>query len=140
MRPVKGGSVSVTHAPDPALSAAARRGPPGTGAPITSLRSRRSRPRALLALARPRQWVKNALVIAAPGAAGALGHDDVPGRVLVAAAAFCLISARISALTDGRDRHEDRCHPRKRFRPVAAGEIEPREAVGFGVVLMVCGL
>ena len=28
--------------------------------------------------ARPRQWVKNALVVAAPGAAGALGYDDVP--------------------------------------------------------------
>jgi decaprenyl-phosphate phosphoribosyltransferase len=93
-----------------------------------------------LALARPRQWVKNALVIAAAGAAGALGHDDVPGRVVVAAIAFCLISASIYALNDVRDRHEDRRHPRKRFRPVAAGEVEPREAVVFGIVLMLCGL
>jgi len=113
---------------------------PAQAAAVTPLPPSRTRPRALLALARPRQWVKNALVIAAPGAAGALGHDDVPGRVLVAAAAFCLISASIYALNDVRDRHEDRRHPRKRFRPVAAGEIEPREAVGFGVVLMVCGL
>ena len=31
----------------------------------------------------------------AAGAAGALGHDDVPGRVAFAAVAFCLLSAGI---------------------------------------------
>ena len=122
------------------MSAAAGRGRAGDATAIAPTRPARSRPRAKLALARPRQWVKNTLVIAAAGAAGALGHDDVPGRVLVAAIAFCLISAAIYALNDVRDRHEDRRHPRKRLRPVAAGEIEPREAVGFGIVLMVCGL
>lgn len=135
--------MSVRHAPDAIMPGAAGSAPPartGHGAAVTSLRPTRSRPRALVALARPRQWVKNALVIAAPGAAGALTHDDVPGRVVVAAIAFCLISASIYALNDVRDRHEDRRHPRKRFRPVAAGEIEPREAVGYGIVLMVCGL
>jgi decaprenyl-phosphate phosphoribosyltransferase len=102
--------------------------------------ARSGRKRALLTLARPRQWVKNVLVIAAPGAAGALGHDDVPVRVVVACIAFCLISAGIYALNDVRDRHEDRRHPRKRLRPVASGEVEPRDAVRFGVVSMACGL
>jgi decaprenyl-phosphate phosphoribosyltransferase len=132
--------VSVRHAPDPTLFAATGPPPPGAAAVITPIRPRRSRPRALLALARPRQWVKNALVIAAPGAAGALGHDDVPVRVVLAAIVFCLISASIYALNDVRDRHEDRRHPRKRFRPVAAGEVAPREAVVFGIVLMIAGL
>ena len=62
-------------------------------------------------------------MVAAAGAAGALGHDDVPGRVVFAAVAFCLISAGIYALNDVRDVEEDRLHPRKRFRPVAAGEL-----------------
>jgi decaprenyl-phosphate phosphoribosyltransferase len=132
--------VSVRHAPDPMMTAAAPTKQKEQAAVITPIRPSRSRPRALLALARPKQWVKNALVIAAPGAAGALGHDDVPVRVLVAAIAFCLISGSIYAINDVRDRHEDRRHPRKRFRPVAAGEIDPREAIGFGIVLMVCGL
>jgi decaprenyl-phosphate phosphoribosyltransferase len=131
--------VSVRHAPDP-MPAAARPTPPRTAAVVTPLRPARSRPRALLALARPRQWVKNALVIAAPGAAGALGHDDVPVRVVLAAIAFCLISGSIYALNDVRDRAEDRAHPRKRFRPVAAGEVAPAEAVVFGIVLMLSGL
>jgi decaprenyl-phosphate phosphoribosyltransferase len=102
--------------------------------------ARSGRPRALLALARPRQWLKNALVIAAPGAAGALAQDDVPARVVLACIAFCLISAGVYALNDVRDRHEDRRHPRKCLRPVAAGDVEPRDAVKFGLVSMACGL
>jgi decaprenyl-phosphate phosphoribosyltransferase len=101
---------------------------------------RRSRRQALVALARPRQWVKNALVIGAPGAAGALGYDDVPVRVLVTCAAFCLISAGIYALNDVRDRHEDSCHPRKWRRPVAAGELTPKDAAAHGLAWLVGGL
>lgn len=93
-----------------------------------------------MALVRPRQWIKNALVVAAPGAAGALGREDVPARVFVACAAFCLISAGIYALNDVRDRHEDRRHPRKRWRPVAAGEVSPGDAVVFGVMAIFGGL
>ncbi len=101
---------------------------------------RRGRAEALIALARPRQWVKNALVIGAPCAAGALGYDDVPVRVLVTCAAFCLLSAGIYALNDVRDRHEDRSHPRKWRRPVAAGDLTPKEAVAHGLAWILCGL
>jgi decaprenyl-phosphate phosphoribosyltransferase len=93
-----------------------------------------------VALARPRQWVKNALVVGAPGAAGALGSDDVPARVIVTCVAFCLLSAGIYAVNDVRDRHEDRCHPRKWSRPVAAGELAPQEAMAHGLGWIVCGL
>jgi decaprenyl-phosphate phosphoribosyltransferase len=89
---------------------------------------------------RPKQWVKNALVIAAAGAAGALGHDDTPGRVAVAFVAFCLLASGIYAINDVSDAEEDRRHPRKRFRPVAAGELDPRFAVGLGVSLLLAGL
>jgi decaprenyl-phosphate phosphoribosyltransferase len=89
---------------------------------------------------RPRQWVKNALVVAAAGAAGALGSDDVPERVAVACLAFCLLSSGIYAVNDVRDRHEDRHHPRKCRRPVAAGELDPGSALALGFVLMIVGL
>lgn len=95
---------------------------------------------AILVTARPRQWVKNALVIAAAGAAGALGHDDVPVRVGLAFVAFCLMSAGIYALNDSRDVAEDRLHPRKRYRPVAAGELEARDAVMIGTGWLLAGL
>jgi decaprenyl-phosphate phosphoribosyltransferase len=101
---------------------------------------RRSRPGAVIATMRPRQWIKNALVIAAAGAAGALGHDDTPGRVTVAFAAFCLLASGIYAINDVADAEEDRRHPRKRFRPVAAGELDPRFATGVGLSLLLAGL
>jgi decaprenyl-phosphate phosphoribosyltransferase len=95
---------------------------------------------AVLVTARPRQWIKNALVVAAAGAAGALGNDDVPGRVAFACIAFCFISAGIYALNDSRDVDEDRHHPRKRRRPVAAGELPVKDAVGLGLAWIISGL
>jgi len=89
---------------------------------------------------RPKQWIKNALVVAAAGAAGALGHDDTPGRVTVACVAFCLLASGIYAINDVSDAEEDRRHPRKRFRPVAAGELDPRFATGLGLSLLLAGL
>jgi decaprenyl-phosphate phosphoribosyltransferase len=92
--------------------------------------------RALVATMRPKQWIKNALVIAAPGAAGALGHDGVPIRVGLATVAFCLLASGIYAINDARDAQEDRLHPLKRHRPVAAGELDARTAITFGGWLM----
>ncbi len=105
-----------------------------------SLRAaRRTRPGAVLATMRPRQWVKNALVVAAPAAAGALGHDDTPARVTIACAAFCLLASGIYAINDVRDAEEDRRHPRKRFRPVASGDLDPRFATALGLSLLLAG-
>lgn len=131
-------------------SATAPSAAPPAGAPVsgTQLGSgltapctpRRSRPLAILVTARPRQWIKNLLVVAAAGAAGALGHDDVPVRVGLAFVAFCLLSAGIYAINDCRDVEEDRHHPRKRVRPVAAGELPAREAAAIGAVWLLAGL
>lgn len=89
---------------------------------------------------RPRQWTKNALVIGAAGAAGALGHDDVPVRVGLTCVAFCLLASGTYAINDVRDVEEDRRHPRKRTRPVAAGELGEPAAVALGGGLLVAGL
>lgn len=102
--------------------------------------SRRIRAGAVVATMRPRQWVKNALVIAAAVAAGALGHDDTTVRVIVACASFCLLASGIYAINDVRDAEEDRRHPRKCFRPVAAGDLDPRLAIGLGLSLLLAGL
>jgi len=113
---------------------------PNSAAMALDSGSRRGLVPAAVATMRPRQWLKNLLVIAAPVAAGALGHDDVPARVIVAFFAFCLLASGIYAINDVRDAAEDRLHPRKRFRAVAAGELDSRAAVGLGVLLMAAGL
>jgi decaprenyl-phosphate phosphoribosyltransferase len=112
------------------------------GHPAPALRQplRREPLAAAVVTLRPQQWIKNLLVIAAAGAAGALGHDDVPLRVGLALLAFCMLASGIYAINDVRDAAEDRRHPRKRFRPVAAGELSPRAAVALGSALMIGGV
>lgn len=104
------------------------------------IQPRRGRTHAAIVTIRPHQWIKNVLVIAAAGAAGALGRDDVPLRVGIAFLAFCLLASGAYAVNDVRDAAEDRLHPRKRLRPVAAGELDVRAAVLLGAALMVAGL
>jgi decaprenyl-phosphate phosphoribosyltransferase len=96
--------------------------------------------RAAVAVTRPRQWLKNGLILAAAGAAGALGRDDVPLRVGIACLAFCLISGGIYAVNDVRDRHEDRMHPRKCRRPVASGALRADIALLLGAALILIGV
>jgi decaprenyl-phosphate phosphoribosyltransferase len=126
------------YAPGGAGNAAGTVVPPATVAPVP-LR-RRGPLRAAIVTMRPKQWLKNVLVIAAAGAAGALSRDDVPVHVLLAFIAFCLIASGIYAINDVRDVEEDRLHPRKRFRPIAAGELSPRVALAMGIGLMAAGL
>lgn len=74
---------------------------------------------------RPKQWVKNVLVLAAPLAAGQLFAPAVLIPTLWAFLAFSLISASIYLINDIHDVDADRAHPTKRFRPIAAGELTP---------------
>jgi decaprenyl-phosphate phosphoribosyltransferase len=94
----------------------------------------------LVRSARPRQWVKNVLVIAAPLAAGQVADRRVLLGTLVALVCFSLVASSIYLINDVRDVAEDRRHPTKRFRPIAAGIVPPRLAVVLAVVLLAAGL
>ena len=72
---------------------------------------------------RPKQWVKNVLVLAAPLAAGRLFETGVLLASLWAFISFSLVSASIYLIKDSRDIEADRLHPKKQFRPIAAGEL-----------------
>jgi decaprenyl-phosphate phosphoribosyltransferase len=86
---------------------------------------------------RPRQWVKNGLVLAAPLAAGAILHRNVLGPTCIAFVLFCLASAGVYVVNDIHDIEEDRRHPRKRFRPIAAGVVPIPLAIAWGITLLV---
>ncbi len=87
---------------------------------------------------RPRQWVKNLLVLAAPVAA--LGRDvrfdahDIV-NVLIAFVTFSFAASCIYLVNDARDVEADRAHPTKRNRPIAAGVVPVTLAYGLAVVL-----
>jgi decaprenyl-phosphate phosphoribosyltransferase len=93
---------------------------------------------------RPRQWVKNLLVLAAP--LFALGGDvqydyrDVFIKVGIAFVAFSLAASSIYLINDARDVEADRQHPTKRFRPIAAGVVPVGLAYGLAVVLAAVAL
>lgn len=99
-----------------------------------------SRPMALLHAMRPRQWVKNALVAAAPLASGRLDEGDVLVATIAAIACFCAASSGIYLLNDVRDIEADRLHPRKRYRPIAAGFVSTRTALWAAGVLYVVAI
>jgi decaprenyl-phosphate phosphoribosyltransferase len=92
---------------------------------------------ALVKAARPRQWVKNVLVLAAPVAAGEVFVRSTAIGVVVAFAAFCLAASGIYLINDVRDVEDDRRHPKKRHRPIAAGTLPIPVAVAVGAVLLV---
>jgi len=93
----------------------------------------------LIKAARPRQWVKNLLVLIAPVAA--LGSDvnydwrEVAVNVSIAFVAFSLAASSIYLVNDARDVEADRAHPTKRNRPIAAGVVPVSLAYGLAVVL-----
>jgi decaprenyl-phosphate phosphoribosyltransferase len=97
-------------------------------------------PLALLRTARPRQWVKNVLVAAAPGAAGVLTHGDALLRTIVAFAAFTFAASGTYFINDALDVEADRRHPTKRRRPIAAGDVSVRTAHVVGVALIISGV
>ncbi len=99
-----------------------------------------SLPRALLREARPKQWVKNVLVFAAPGAAGVLDNGSYAWRSIVIFFAFCMASSGTYYWNDILDVDNDRHHPTKRFRPIASGEVSLGVARIVGSLLLVGGV
>jgi decaprenyl-phosphate phosphoribosyltransferase len=93
---------------------------------------------------RPRQWVKNVLVLAAPLSAAGRGHRYDYGQlgiqVAVAFAVFSLAASAVYLINDVRDVEADREHPTKRFRPIAAGVVPEWLAYALAVVLAVASL
>ena len=95
--------------------------------------------RSLFCACRPRQWIKNLLVFAAPLFAfrleSAVWIPAVWGLV-----AFCMISSAVYLLNDCLDVAADRLHPSKRSRPIAAGILGIHEALIASSVLAALSL
>ncbi|MCE1178614.1 MAG: decaprenyl-phosphate phosphoribosyltransferase [Micrococcales bacterium] len=89
----------------------------------------------LLKLMRPKQWLKNSLVAAAPLAAGRLHEPEVALKTLLTFVIFCMAASSCYALNDTLDAEEDARHPTKRFRPVASGLVPKPAALTLSVVL-----
>jgi decaprenyl-phosphate phosphoribosyltransferase len=94
----------------------------------------------LIRAMRPRQWVKNVLVLAAPFAAGVLFHLQALVAVGIAFVAFSLAASGVYLVNDVQDLEADRAHPTKRNRPIAAGVVAPQLALTVAGVLFAAAL
>jgi len=96
--------------------------------------------RGLLISVRPRQWVKNLLVLVAPAAAGQVTNSAVLGHTLTAFAAFTIGASGLYLINDIVDAPSDRLHPTKSRRPIAAGAVSAQLAGLFAGVLLLGAL
>lgn len=87
-------------------------------------------------LLRPKQWIKN-LFIFAP-LLFSRNIDKLPYVIAAAYAfsCFCMTSSTVYIFNDMLDVENDRQHPRKSKRPLAAGVISKREAQGLMVLML----
>lgn len=131
---------AIRRAGEPVTDVSPRPVAPPEPAPVVERGWQHSFPGGLLRTARPRQWVKNVLVFAAPGAAGVAFDPPTLAPILGAFAAWCLVSSGTYFLNDASDVEADRHHPRKRNRPVAAGVISVRTAQLSAALLLAGGI
>ena len=84
----------------------------------------------MLRLLRPRQWIKNLLLLAALVFARQLFVPRSLALAALAFVAFCLASSSVYVVNDLVDVERDREHPEKRKRPIASGAVTPGAAAG----------
>ncbi len=103
---------------------------------------------AIVKEARPRQMVKNGLVLVPLfftiniwySGDDIVGMVAIVGRAFAALGIFVLLSAAVYFINDSIDIEKDRAHPRKRYRPIAAGRISIGWAAGIAGILIFGGL
>lgn len=99
----------------------------------------------LLKAMRPKQWVKNTFVFAALAfSEGRLWqfwvapHGAEPLlRTVGAFLCFCMAASAIYLVNDLVDIEKDRAHPKKRFRPLPAGQLSPLLAALAAAALII---
>ena len=100
----------------------------------------------LLRATRPRQWIKNVLLLAGlsfpdrDGGGPLLFDSHALVRAVAGFVIFCALSASIYLRNDVIDRPRDRLHPKKKHRPIASGELSPAIALRTAAVLAALGL
>ncbi len=92
--------------------------------------------KALVKTMRPKQWTKNAFVFTALIFDRKLFQPEPLLKTVVAFVLFCMAASAVYIVNDLADIEQDRRHPKKRFRPLAAGELSPRVAQIAAIVLV----
>jgi len=89
----------------------------------------------LIKLIRPKQWIKNFFVFAPLLFSRHIFHLDYVIPSIAAFIIFSLASSAVYIINDILDVESDRAHPKKKYRPIASGEVSVKQALIFLVVL-----
>jgi 4-hydroxybenzoate polyprenyltransferase len=108
---------------------------PGQAAATGPAMARRSPLRAAIKTGRPKEWIKNVFVFAGLLFSGKFNQPHEVFEAILTFFAFCLISSAGYFVNDLIDVDLDRKHPKKRFRPLAAGELSVSTAKAIAPVL-----
>ena len=108
--------------------------------PLAPVVPRRSPLRAVIKTGRPQEWVKNVFVFAGLLFSGKFNQPHEVLEAVVTFVSFCLISSAGYYVNDILDVELDRKHPKKRFRPIAAGEISEAAALAIAPALAVVAI
>jgi 4-hydroxybenzoate polyprenyltransferase len=96
---------------------------------------RRTPLQAAIKTGRPKEWIKNVFVFAGVLFSGKFNQSHDVLEAVITFVAFCLISSAGYFVNDLVDVELDRKHPKKRFRPLAAGELSESAAKAIAPVL-----
>ena len=94
---------------------------------------------ALFKLMRPHQWLKNGFVFVGLLFGHAWNDPVKLGQALAAFATFCLLASAVYVLNDLVDREQDRQHPKKKSRPLAAGTVSVASALALAATCLLGG-
>jgi 4-hydroxybenzoate polyprenyltransferase len=100
----------------------------------------RSPLRAAIKTARPQEWIKNVFVFAGLLFSGQFNDAGAVLEATLAFIAFCGISSAGYYVNDLIDVELDRKHPKKRLRPLAAGELSVRVAMTIAPLLAIAAV
>ena len=91
----------------------------------------------LFKLIRPKQWIKNFFVFAPLLFSRHIFHLEYVIPSIAAFIIFSLASSAVYIINDIMDVESDRVHPKKKYRPIASGEVSVKQAMLFLVIIVI---
>ena len=95
---------------------------------------------AVIRAMRPIHWIKNLAIFAAIFLSGSLFNTNTFTKACWAFIAFCLITSATYIINDIFDVDSDKMHPKKKFRPIASGDLPTHLALIEAVVLILASI